>query len=129
MPTVRAQKAARVTNRPTALATGFPFNPNTLVFKSRRQPIHSSPPLDETQHALHLYYMSSPTSLRIPEKTKQRIKAAAQRRGVSTNEFMIEAALKEASRPNWDKFFDEHPPVSLPPGSPQDLSEREGFGG
>ena len=72
--------------------------------------------------------MSSPTSLRIPEKTKQRIKAAARRRGVSMNEFMIEAALKEAVRPDWEKFFTEHPPVALPADARRDLSEHEGFG-
>lgn len=73
--------------------------------------------------------MASPTSLRIPDKAKQRIKAAARRRGVSTNEFMIQAALKEAAQPNWEKFFAEHPPVTLPAGAPSDLSSREGFGG
>ena len=44
------------------------------------------------------------------------------------NEFMIEAALKEAVRPDWEKFFTEHPPVALPADARRDLSEHEGFG-
>jgi len=73
--------------------------------------------------------MNSPTSIRIPARAKQRIKAAARRRGMSTNEFMIEAALKEAERPSWQKFFDALPPLNLPDDAPTDLSTREGFGG
>ena len=73
--------------------------------------------------------MNSPTSLRIPGNVKRRIAAAATRRGMSTNEFMVEAALKEADRPDWGKFFAEHPPVSLPRNAPRNLSTREGFEG
>ena len=40
----------------------------------------------------------SPTSLRIPAATKRSIAAAAKRRGMSTPKFIIEAALREASR-------------------------------
>src|ERR1035438_7586749 len=40
----------------------------------------------------------SPTSLRIPAATKRSIAAAARRRGMSTPKFIIEAALREASR-------------------------------
>jgi hypothetical protein len=40
----------------------------------------------------------SPTSLRIPAATKLSIGAAAMRRGMSTPKFIIEAALREASR-------------------------------
>lgn len=65
----------------------------------------------------------------MPASVKRRIAAAARRRGMSTNEFMVEAALKEAARPDWGKFFADHPPVSLPAGAPRDLSTREGFGG
>jgi len=71
--------------------------------------------------------MNSPTSLRIPAGVKRRISAAARRRGMSTNEFMVEAALKEATRPDWAKFFADHPPVALPQGAPRNLSTREGF--
>lgn len=71
--------------------------------------------------------MSSPTSLRIPASAKRRIAAAARRRGMSTNEFMVDAALKEAARPDWAKFFTQYPPVALPPGAAVDLSSREGF--
>ena len=60
--------------------------------------------------------------------SKRQIAAAARRRGVITNEFMLAAALKEAARPDWAKFFREHPPVSLPNHAPRDLSTREGFG-
>lgn len=72
--------------------------------------------------------MSSPTSLRLPARAKKTIAAAARKRGVSTNEFMIEAALKEAARPDWRRFFIDHPPVALPEAAPTDLSGREGFG-
>jgi uncharacterized protein (DUF1778 family) len=40
----------------------------------------------------------SPTSLRIPAATKRSIAAAAKRRGMSTPKFIIEAAMREASR-------------------------------
>jgi uncharacterized protein (DUF1778 family) len=40
----------------------------------------------------------SPTSVRIPAATKRTIAAAARRRGISTQKFIIEAALREASR-------------------------------
>jgi uncharacterized protein (DUF1778 family) len=40
----------------------------------------------------------SPTSLRIPAAAKRRIAAAAKRRGTSTQKFIIEAALREASK-------------------------------
>jgi uncharacterized protein (DUF1778 family) len=40
----------------------------------------------------------SPTSLRIPAASKRSIAAAAKRRGMSTPKFIIEAALREASR-------------------------------
>src|ERR1700690_667695 len=40
----------------------------------------------------------SPTSLRIPAATKRSIAAAARRRGISAQKFIIEAALREASR-------------------------------
>jgi uncharacterized protein (DUF1778 family) len=40
----------------------------------------------------------SPTSVRIPTATKRTIAAAARRRGISTQKFIIEAALREASR-------------------------------
>jgi uncharacterized protein (DUF1778 family) len=39
----------------------------------------------------------SPTSLRIPTAAKRSIAAAARRRGTSTQKFIIEAALREAS--------------------------------
>lgn len=38
-----------------------------------------------------------PTSLRIPAAAKRRIAAAARRRGVSTQKFILEAALREAT--------------------------------
>jgi uncharacterized protein (DUF1778 family) len=40
----------------------------------------------------------SPTSIRMPAVTKQAIAAAAKSRGISTQKFIIEAALREASR-------------------------------
>src|ERR1035438_1595498 len=40
----------------------------------------------------------SPTSLRIPAATKRSIGAAARRRGMSRAKFIIEEALREASR-------------------------------
>lgn len=73
--------------------------------------------------------MSSPTSLRIPPQAKRRIAAAARRRGVSTKQFMVDAALKEAEGTDWAKFFAAHPPVVLPKSAPRDLSTHEGFGG
>lgn len=73
--------------------------------------------------------MSSPTSLRISPEARRRIAAAARRRGVSTGQFMVEAALKEASGTDWAKFFAAHPPARLPKSAPRDLSTREGFGG
>ena len=38
-----------------------------------------------------------PTSLRIPAAAKRRIAAAARRRGVSTQKFILEAALERAT--------------------------------
>ena len=72
--------------------------------------------------------MSTPTSLRISPGVKRRIAAAARRRGMSTNEFMLAAAVKEAARPDWSAFFREHPPVNLPKTAARNLSTREGFG-
>jgi uncharacterized protein (DUF1778 family) len=40
----------------------------------------------------------SPTSLRIPTADKRSIAAAAKLRGISTQKFIVEAALREASR-------------------------------
>ena|SRR5665213_1436832 len=40
----------------------------------------------------------SPTSLRIPAAAKRSIAAAAKKRGTSTQKFIIEAALREASQ-------------------------------
>ena len=73
--------------------------------------------------------MNAPTSLRLPRKAKKIIASAARKRGLSTNEFMIEAALKEAARPDWQQFLADHPPVTLPANAARDLSTREGFGG
>ena len=38
-----------------------------------------------------------PTSLRIPSAAKRRIAAAARRRGVTTQKFILDAALREAA--------------------------------
>jgi len=40
----------------------------------------------------------SPTSLRIPAAAKRSIAAAAKKRGMSTQKFIIEAAMREASK-------------------------------
>ena len=71
---------------------------------------------------------NSPTSLRLSPDVKRRIAAAARRRGMSTKQFMVEAALKEAEGTDWARFFADHPPVTLPKRAPRDLSTREGFG-
>ena len=72
--------------------------------------------------------MSSPTSLRIPAKAKRRIVAAARRRGVSTQQFMVAAALKEAAGTDWARFFAAYPAAKLPKNARRDLSTLEGFG-
>jgi hypothetical protein len=73
--------------------------------------------------------MSSPTSLRIPPEAKRRITAAARRRGMSTKQFMVDAALKDAEGTDWAKFFAAHPPIVPPKHARRDLSTHEGFGG
>ena len=47
-----------------------------------------------------------PTSLRIPSAAKRRIAAAARRRGVTTQKFILDAALREAevARPAEDQL-------------------------
>ena len=57
------------------------------------------------------------------------IAAAARRRGMSTKQFMVDAALKEAEGTDWAKFFAAHPPAVLPKLAPRDLSTHEAFRG
>jgi hypothetical protein len=69
------------------------------------------------------------TTLRLTAAERRQFLAEARRRGISLSEYLREAGRREAIRADWKSFFQQMPSVTLPPGSPTDLSTREGFAG
>ncbi|MFZ5497302.1 MAG: plasmid mobilization protein [Verrucomicrobiota bacterium] len=67
------------------------------------------------------------TTIRLSVAEKRRFTAEARRLGLSLSEYLRQAAQARAKQTDWKTFFSGIPAVTLPEGSPRDLSSREGF--